>query len=353
LEIPKINHDLFMKKFIIILAFLIVFTSISIGFSLFASGQESYIPSWIKNIAGWWSQGQTSDSDFLQAIQYLINKNILHVGSQNSQLNMTGSSPDLQKTQLSQRLTDLQSRYDALQARYNLLLQQVRSITTTSSPSGGNTASISAVAVRPVIESDGFFETTKYQGSILKITVDIRDGAGLVLVNTAIPTGVDFQTSARTAVMVTQNVTSIDLSKKDVIFSISAGNNQDLQAVDGGSAGGAMTVLLVSDLLGKPINSQVLMTGTIQSDATIGPIGAVAEKADAAGQYGAKIFLVPQGQAITPVQTCSEKTEGPFVYQTCTTEQKPLSPMMESKYGMKVIEVATIKDALKYFNSMT
>ena len=93
------------------------------------------------------------------------------------------------------------------------------------------------------------------------------------------------------------------------------------------------------------------MTGTIQSDGTIGQIGAASEKADAAGQYGAKIFLVPQGQAVTSVQTCSEKTEGPFVYQTCTTQQEPLSPMMESKYGMKVIEIATIQDALKYFNS--
>jgi uncharacterized protein len=270
-----------------------------------------------------------------------------------SQLNGLNNSSGLQNqnNQLSQRLNDLQGRYDTLQARYNLLLQQVRSLTAQSSSSGENISSISAVAVRPIIQSDGFFETTKYQGSILKITAEIRDGIGLVFVNTAIPSGVDFQTSARTAVMVAQNVTGVDLSKKDVIFSISAGNNQDLQAVDGGSAGGAMTVLLVSDLLGKQINNQVLMTGTIQSDSTMGPIGGVGEKADAAGQFGAKIFLVPEGQSVIPVQTCSEKTEGPFVYQTCATEQKPLSPMMESKYGMKVIEVNTIQDALKYFNS--
>ncbi len=197
----------------------------------------------------------------------------------------------------------------------------------------------------------GSLKPQVYQGSILKITVEIRDGSGLVLVNTAIPTGVDFQSSAHTAVMVAQNVTGIDLSKKDVIFSVSSGNNQDLQAVDGGSAGGAMTVLLVSELLGKQINNQVLMTGTIQPDGTIGQIGAADVKADAAGQYGAKIFLVPQGQAVSTVQNCSEKNEGPITYQTCTTEQEPLSPLMESKYGMKVIEINTIQDALKYFNS--
>ncbi len=211
--------------------------------------------------------------------------------------------------------------------------------------------SISAVAVRPILESDGFFETTTYAGTVLKITVEIRDGTGLVLVNTAIPTGVDFQTSARTAVMIAQKYTNFDLSKKDVIFSISSGNQQELQAVDGGSAGGAMTVLLISDISGKPINSKVLMTGTIEDDGSIGKIGGVSEKADAAGKYGAKIFLVPTGQAITQVQSCDEKRAGSFVYRTCTSQDQPLSDLTEKEFGMKVIEINSISDALSYFNT--
>ena len=211
--------------------------------------------------------------------------------------------------------------------------------------------SISAVAVRPILSSDGFFETTTYAGTVLKITVEIRDGTGLVLVNTAIPTGVDFQTSARTAVMIAQKYTNFDLSKKDVIFSISSGNQQELQAVDGGSAGGAMTVLLISDISGKPINNKVLMTGTIEDDGSIGKIGGVSEKADAAGKYGAKIFLVPSGQAITQVQSCDEKRAGSFVYRTCTSQDQPLSDLTEKKFGMKVIEINSISDALSYFNT--
>lgn len=211
--------------------------------------------------------------------------------------------------------------------------------------------SISAVAVRPILASDGFFETTTYAGTVLKITVEIRDGTGLVLVNTAIPTGVDFQTSARTAVMIAQKYTNFDLSKKDVIFSISSGNQQELQAVDGGSAGGAMTVLLISDISGKPINSKVLMTGTIEDDGSIGKIGGVSEKADAAGKYGAKIFLVPAGQAITQVQSCDEKRAGSFVYRTCTSQDQLLSDLTEKEFGMKVIEINSISDALSYFNT--
>jgi len=337
-----------------ILLSLILIASLTVGFSVHAFAQEPSIPSWIKNTAKWWSQDQTSDSEFLQSMQYLIDNNILRVPA-STQYNLSNSAGgNLSKTQYNQitgNLNDLQARYNSLETKYNMLLQQVRSLSTQSVNGGDNNASISAVAVSPVIQSDGFFETTRYQGTVLKITVDVREGTGLVLVNTAIPTGVDFQSSARTAANVAHTITGMDLSKKDVIFSISAGNNQDLQAVDGGSAGGAMTVLLISDLLGKNISNQVLMTGTIQSDGTIGPIGAAPEKADAAGQYGAKIFLVPQGQGVMPVQTCNQTREGPVIYQTCSTEEKSLSPAMESKYGMKVIEINNIQDALKYFNS--
>ncbi len=341
-----------MKKLVIVAMSVILLAAVfSLGYSVRVSAQESSIPTWIKKTAQWWSQNQTSDSEFLAAIQYLIDNNILHNSPVKPTNHVNMSDTSNQNTQLAQKINDLQSRYDTLQSKYNMLLEQVKSISTQSTPVNQNNDSIFAVAVKPVIESDGFFETTTYQGSILKINVEIRDGSGLVLINTALPAGVDFQSSARTAVAVAQNVTGVDLSKKDVIFSINSENEQDLQAVDGPSAGGAMTVLLISDLLGKPINSHVLMTGTIQPDGTIGPIGAASDKADAAGQFGAKIFLVPQGQAVESVQNCTERNEGPITYQTCTLEQKPLSPITESKYGMQVIEVATIQDALKYFNT--
>jgi uncharacterized protein len=216
--------------------------------------------------------------------------------------------------------------------------------------------------------TDGFFESVQYLGMVMDITVDIRDGGnGLVLVNTEVPTGVDFQTSARTAVKVAQSIAGVaDLNKKDVIFSIKLkGNNtttsNDLQAVDGPSAGAAMTVLLAAELStaandnnnsnSTRLKQNVVMTGTINPDGTIGPVGGVPEKAIAAGQYGAKIFLVPAGQAIYNEQTCEKKQEGPFVYQTCRSQEKPLSDYTERNYGMKVIEVKNIKEALAYFQS--
>jgi len=40
---------------------------------------ESEIPSWIKNNAGWWSDGQIDDTAFIQGIQYLITEEIMDI----------------------------------------------------------------------------------------------------------------------------------------------------------------------------------------------------------------------------------------------------------------------------------
>jgi len=37
------------------------------------------IPNWVKNNAGWWSNGQIGDTDFVSGIQYLINKGIMKI----------------------------------------------------------------------------------------------------------------------------------------------------------------------------------------------------------------------------------------------------------------------------------
>ena len=62
----------------LVFLFLLV-CSISIFVSL-AQAQENYnIPSWIKNNAKWWSEGQIDDSDFTKGIQYLIQNGIMKI----------------------------------------------------------------------------------------------------------------------------------------------------------------------------------------------------------------------------------------------------------------------------------
>ena len=60
-----------------VLVITIIFSGITIS-SIFAE-QNSQIPEWVRNNALWWGQGQISDSDFISAITYLIDNNVLRI----------------------------------------------------------------------------------------------------------------------------------------------------------------------------------------------------------------------------------------------------------------------------------
>jgi len=42
---------------------------------------QSSIPAWIKNTAGWWANDEISETEFVNAMQFLINEQIIHVSS--------------------------------------------------------------------------------------------------------------------------------------------------------------------------------------------------------------------------------------------------------------------------------
>ena len=46
--------------------------------------QSNSVPSWIKNIAGFWADGQTTDADFLNAIEYLVDNGLIKAGGSQS-----------------------------------------------------------------------------------------------------------------------------------------------------------------------------------------------------------------------------------------------------------------------------
>ncbi len=62
-----------MKGYWMILAISLVV----VLFSVTAYAQSSAIPDWVKNNAKWWAEGQIAESDFISAIQYLINQGII------------------------------------------------------------------------------------------------------------------------------------------------------------------------------------------------------------------------------------------------------------------------------------
>ncbi|MGQ0551274.1 MAG: S16 family serine protease, partial [Armatimonadota bacterium] len=66
--------------------------------------------------------------------------------------------------------------------------------------------------------------------------------------------------------------------------------------IDGPSAGALMTITILSVLLGDTVKPTASMTGTINPDGTIGPIGGIPQKLEGAAKTGKKLILVPLGQ---------------------------------------------------------
>jgi uncharacterized protein len=191
----------------------------------------------------------------------------------------------------------------------------------------------------PAVDEEG-------NGVVTTLVVEAQPGRGRVLtdVNNLL-FWIDTQYSIRVAQRVAQNVTKVNVSDVDLIYAIET----NASLIEGPSAGAALTVATIAALEKKSINQSVMITGTINPDGSIGPVGAVAEKAKASKDVGATLFLVPAGQgteiSYKPVQKC-EKI-GPIRY--CTTKYQTERIDISSSIGITVKEVSTVEEALKYF----
>jgi len=218
----------------------------------------------------------------------------------------------------------------------------ISTTTTTVTRPGNNIPVLSGkeiTMILPAVDDEG-------NGVATRLYVEAIYGKGRVLADVNnIFFFFDTQNSIRVAQRVAQNVTGLNLSGIDLIYRIDAGN---VTALEGPSAGAALTVATIAALEGRDVNQSVILTGTIEADGSIGPVGAIEEKAKAAKDVGASLFLVPSGQGTTATYKSVRKCEiiGPFQY--CTTEYVGTRKDISSSAGITVKEVSNIKDALSY-----
>lgn len=191
---------------------------------------------------------------------------------------------------------------------------------------------------------------TNNRGVVDHLSVKLIDGSNNVLVNTNPFLQLDTQLSSNTAVQVAQNV----VGKKPAYDYVFHFETSGAHLVGGGSAGGAMTIATIAALENKPIKHGVLMTGTIEPDGSIGPVGGVYEKAQAAADAGYKIFLVPSGQSkLTYYERKIVREQIAPGVSVLTTQYQPrvidLVQLGKDRWDMQVVEISTVEDALKYF----
>ncbi|MDT7858930.1 MAG: S16 family serine protease [Candidatus Aenigmarchaeota archaeon] len=194
----------------------------------------------------------------------------------------------------------------------------------------------------PAVDNEG-----KGVATILKVGIKRGDGKILVDINNIL-FWIDTQQSIQTAKKVAQDITKVDLSKFDLVYSL---ENLNASVVGGPSAGAALTIATIAAIENKTLNPKVMITGTINPDGTIGAVGGIIPKAQAAKEVGATMLLVPVGQGTQINYVPEEKCEKIEFFTFCTIIYKKKVEDVGKSVGIKVVEVKDVIDALKYFYS--
>ncbi|ABO34846.1 conserved hypothetical protein [Methanococcus maripaludis C5] len=170
-----------------------------------------------------------------------------------------------------------------------------------------------------------------YVGTAVDIDVKVSDGEGHAYMDTLPLTDIDMQGSARIASKVAFDTCGKDSDDYDVYYII----RSDVPTVGGPSAGAVLTVATIAAINNWTLNKNVMMTGMIGPDGTIGPVGGILEKIEVGAEKHVDYFLIPYGQR----------------YQIDENNNSIDSIEYGKNLGINVVEVSNIYDAVYYFTN--
>ncbi len=208
-----------------------------------------------------------------------------------------------------------------------LLLATLLLITSVSAQSG-TTYHLKLLAVQEIEKG--------YAGSDADLYLELKEGSGRVFLDTYPLTKMDTQISTRFAKEIACKHYHLDCSKYDFIYTIKAKSN----IVGGPSAGAAMAALTAIAVMDLEYDETIAITGTINSGATIGPVGGLKEKLEAAKAANLKRVLLPKGTAI-------QKLMGlPLNYINVNSSNNSTATLNLIEYGKKnlSLEVMEVSD---------
>lgn len=169
-----------------------------------------------------------------------------------------------------------------------------------------------------------------------------KPGSGRVYLSTQPLSELDMQGSARLAVETAASIAGQNTSDVDFFFSVRTSS----VTIGGPSAGGAMAVAVVALLMNFTVREDVVMTGMISPDGSIGPIGGLLQKVDAVASVNATAFLIPLGQSQVVVTRTETTRSGSIVTQRTYQETVDIAAYARDRYGIDVEEVADLYDAV-------
>lgn len=167
--------------------------------------------------------------------------------------------------------------------------------------------------------------TSNNTGVLTIIRLNVYKGNGTVSVGGPAQVGASTLSSAQTAARYAASYLGVNFNEYNFNYTIL---NSDTENVSGPSAGAAMTVLAISALNGKPLANNFTMTGTINSNGSIGLIGGVYDKVSAAKSAGMKFVLVPAAPA--------------------NSDEDMLYTLVQDEFGLPLVQVQNISSALGF-----
>lgn len=165
------------------------------------------------------------------------------------------------------------------------------------------------------------------RSEMVRISVEVKDGNGEAFTSVTPSVGFFTQESERIAAEVAFRLTG--RRDCDVFLRIQPAN--DISSVDGPSAGAAITLMTLSTLTKKPLRDDFSITGTIEEDGSIGPVGEIPLKAEAVSSLGKDLFLVP----------------------SLGYTDKISLMVLQERFNVTVVEVGTIDQAYNITTSAT
>jgi uncharacterized protein len=177
------------------------------------------------------------------------------------------------------------------------------------------------------------------EGVIGTLELKLIPGNSNVLIDTDPYIETDLQHSSNMAVDVAKSIAKNKANNIDFLFTYRISS----KAVGGQSAGAAATIVAIAALENRDIKDNIILTGTVNEDGTIGPVHGILEKAKAASDAGYEVLLVPEGQSrivyFEPTFDLSfSLSSRKFTPKTLNLDE----------IGIEIIEVGSIQEAQQY-----